>query len=129
MTIVIDRIDHIVLTVSDIEATIKFYENVLGMKAESFGAGRRALSFGKSKFNLHQKGNEFEPKAKSPTPGSVDICLISRSSIQEIVDHLNTCGVKIEEGPISRTGALGPITSVYFRDLDFNLIEVSVYDS
>lgn len=127
MSFLIDRIDHIVLTVADIETTIRFYEKVLGMKAETFGQGRRALSFGKSKFNLHEKGKEFEPKAQIPTPGSVDLCLITQTSLETVISHLNSCGVKIEEGPIKRTGAVGPINSVYIRDPDNNLIEISNY--
>lgn len=127
MSFLIDRIDHIVLTVADIETTIQFYEKVLGMKSETFGQGRRALFFGKSKFNLHQKGKEFEPKAQIPTSGSVDLCLITQTSLETVINHLNSCGVKIEEGPIKRTGAVGPINSVYIRDLDNNLIEISNY--
>lgn len=127
MSFLIDRIDHIVLTVADIETTVQFYEKVLGMKAETFGQGRRALSFGKSKFNLHQKDKEFEPKAQTPTPGSVDLCLITQTSIEKVISHLNTYGVKIEEGPVQRTGAVGPINSVYIRDPDNNLIEISNY--
>ena len=127
MSFLIDRIDHIVLTVADIETTIQFYEQILGMKAETFGQGRRALSFGKSKFNLHQKGKEFEPKAQTPTPGSVDLCLITPTSLEKVIAHLNSSGVKIEEGPIQRTGAVGPINSVYIRDPDNNLIEISNY--
>lgn len=129
MTIEIDRIDHVVFTVADIDVTIQFYEKALGMKAGSFGEGRRFLAFGKSKFNLHQKGKEFEPKALQPTTGSMDICLIIRGDLNNLISHLNSCGVQIELGPTRRTGAQGPITSVYFRDPDSNLIEVSVYDS
>lgn len=127
MGISINRIDHIVLTVADIETTVEFYTKVLGMKPETFGEGRRALTFGRSKFNLHQKTKEFEPKALKPTPGSVDICLITEDSLDKVVAHLNSCGIKIEEGPIKRTGATGSIESVYLRDPDFNLIEISVY--
>lgn len=123
----IDRIDHVVLTVANIDTTIQFYETVLGMKSETFGAGRKALSFGNSKFNLHEHGKEFEPKAKTPAPGAIDICLISKSEMSEIVKHLTAKGVSIEQGPIQRTGALGPIQSVYIRDPDLNLIEISVY--
>ena len=127
MSFLIDRIDHIVLTVADVETTTQFYEKILGMKAETFGQGRRALSFGKSKFNLQQKGKEFEPKAQTPTPGSVDLCLITPTSLEKVIAHLNSCGVKIEEGPVQRTGAVGPINSVYIRDPDNNLIEISNY--
>jgi len=123
----IDRIDHLVFTVADIEATCAFYQQVLGMRVETFGAGRKALCFGIQKINLHQYGNEFEPKAKAPAPGCQDICLISNRPLDEIMQHLTACGVVIEEGPIQRTGAVGPINSVYFRDPDGNLIEVSNY--
>ena len=121
----IDRIDHVVLTVRDIEATCGFYQRVLGMKVLSFEGGRRALAFGNQKFNLHQAGKEFEPKADRPTPGSADFCLITTTPIAEVVAHLNSCGVRILDGPVQRTGATGPILSVYFRDLDLNLVEVS----
>ena len=121
----IDQIDHVVLTVRDIEATCGFYQRVLGMKVLSFEGGRRALAFGNQKFNLHQAGKEFEPKADRPTPGSADFCLITTTPIAEVVTHLNSCGVRILDGPVQRTGATGPIHSVYFRDPDLNLVEVS----
>ncbi|XP_020784636.1 glyoxalase domain-containing protein 5 isoform X2 [Boleophthalmus pectinirostris] len=89
---------------------------------------RKALGFGQQKFNLHQLGQEFEPKAKRPTPGSADICLITKTPLAAVAAHLKICGVKIEEGPIERSGAMGPITSLYFRDPDDNLIEVSNYN-
>jgi len=123
----IDRLDHLVLTVADIERTCAFYRDVLGMAVETFGAGRTALKFGAQKFNLHQHGREFEPKALRPTPGSADLCLIAATPLDSVVAHLRTKGVAIEEGPIARTGATGPILSVYFRDPDQNLIEVSNY--
>lgn len=121
----INRIDHIVLTVRSIEATCEFYSRVLGMEVVTFGAGRKGLSFGAQKFNLHEQGKEFEPKADKPTPGSIDLCLIADTPIGEVVDHLSSIGVPVLEGPVQRTGATGPITSVYFRDPDQNLIEVS----
>jgi catechol 2,3-dioxygenase-like lactoylglutathione lyase family enzyme len=124
----IDHIDHLVMTVRDIEATCEFYSKVLGMKTVAFGAGRVALAFGNQKINLHQAGREFEPKANHPTPGSVDICLIAGVSLAEAIAHLEACGVPIIDGPTTRTGATGPIQSVYFRDPDSNLIEVSTYD-
>lgn len=124
----IDRIDHLVLTVRDIGATCEFYSKVLGMNTVAFGAGRFALSFGAQKINLHQAGREFEPKAKHPTPGSVDICLIAAVPLAQVIAHLENCGVPIIEGPTTRTGATGPIQSVYFRDPDSNLIEVSTYE-
>lgn len=124
----IDRLDHLVLTVASVEATCAFYTRVLGMRVETFGEGRRALVFGRQKINLHQHGAEFDPKALRPTPGSGDLCLIAEGPLADVVAHLEDCGVDIEEGPVARTGATGPITSVYFRDPDGNLIEVSVYD-
>lgn len=123
----VDRLDHLVLTVGDIDATIAFYVDVLGMEAVSFGAGRRALAFGQQKINLHPATAPLRPHATRPTPGSADLCLITRSPVIEVIAHLRRCGVDIEEGPVPRTGALGPITSVYFRDPDGNLIELSNY--
>jgi catechol 2,3-dioxygenase-like lactoylglutathione lyase family enzyme len=124
----IDRIDHLVLTVRNIDATCDFYSRVLGMTVITFGAGRKALQFGVQKFNLHESGKEFEPKAASPTPGSADVCLISAVALSEVIANLARCGVDIIEGPVARTGARGSIRSVYFRDPDMNLIEVSTYD-
>lgn len=124
----IDRIDHFVLTVRDIDATCAFYERALGMRREVFGEGRTALVFGRQKINLHEAGNELEPKALKPTPGGGDFCLIADASIDDVVRHLMAAGVEIELMPSPRTGATGPITSVYFRDPDQNLVEVAVYD-
>jgi len=124
----IDRIDHLVLTVRDIDAACEFYSRVLGMNVITFAGGRKALEFGAQKFNLHQSGREFEPKAWRPTPGSIDVCLISADPLSEVISHLACCGVAIIDGPVRRTGARGPIRSVYFRDPDMNLIEVSTYD-
>jgi catechol 2,3-dioxygenase-like lactoylglutathione lyase family enzyme len=121
----IDSLDHLVLTVKDIEVTSDFYSRALGMEIVTFGDGRRALSFGSQKINLHLHGNEFEPKAQHPTPGSADLCFITSVPVSEVVTHLSSCRVAIIEGPIQRTGATGPILSVYFRDPDMNLIEVS----
>lgn len=123
----IDRIDHLVLTVSDVERTCTFYENVLGMEAVIFGDGRRALRFGGQKINLHQAGREFEPKAARPTPGSADLCFVTRTPPGELVARLASSGVAVLEGPVEREGALGEMMSVYFRDPDDNLIEVSSY--
>ncbi|HEY7813315.1 MAG TPA: VOC family protein [Nakamurella sp.] len=123
----IDRLDHLVLTVADIDATVDFYTRVLGMEAVTFGAGRTALAFGRSKINLHRAGHEFEPKAHRPTPGSADLCLIAASPLDQVIEDLAAHGVPVEEGPVERTGATGPIRSVYFRDPDQNLIEVSTY--
>ena len=123
----IERIDHIVFTVKDVAETCHFYQQVLQMDIETFGEGRKALRFGSQKINLHQFGNEFEPKAAAPAPGTQDICLITRKPLDEVIQHLENCGIKIEDGPIQRTGATGAILSVYFRDPDNNLIEVSNY--
>jgi len=124
----IDRIDHIVLTVRDVDATCAFYSRVLGMVVTTFGEGRKALVFGGQKINLHQAGREFEPKARAPTPGSADFCLISAIPLPQVIAHLARCDVEIIEGPVPKTGARGPIRSVYFRDPDFNLVEVSTYE-
>ena len=123
----IERLDHLVLTVRSIPESVAFYERVMGMQAVTFGAGRTALAFGRQKINLHEAGKEFEPKAGRPTPGSADLCFITETFLAEVLDHLAVCGVPVVEGPVARTGALGPITSVYFRDPDGNLIEVSAY--
>lgn len=125
--ITIDRLDHLVLTVNDLETTCAFYVRVLSMKVVKFGEGRMALAFGSQKINIHQSGREFEPKANSPTPGSADLCFIARQELDQVTEHLRVCGVDIIEGPVTRTGAVGTIESVYFRDPDLNLIEVSVY--
>jgi catechol 2,3-dioxygenase-like lactoylglutathione lyase family enzyme len=123
----IDRLDHLVLTVASIEAAAEFYTRVLGMGVVTFGAGRTALTFGTSKINLHEAGKEFEPKARRPTPGSADICLIVEDGIADVMAELAAAGVDVEEGPVPRTGATGPITSCYLRDPDQNLIELSNY--
>ena len=122
----IGRLDHLVLTVKSIQTTCDFYCEILGMQREEFGAGRVALKFGTQKINLHQAGSEFEPKAVKPTPGSADLCFIAEGNIAIIVSHLDKCNVSIEEGPVARTGAMGEILSVYLRDPDGNLIEISV---
>lgn len=121
----IDSLDHLVLTVADIEASCAFYQRVLGMEVVTFGQGRKALTFGAQKINLHQAGKEFEPKAQRPTPGSADLCFLTSVPLPEVQTHLAACGVTVSEGPVQRTGAQGPILSVYFRDPDLNLIEVS----
>ena len=123
----IDRIDHVVLTVRSIDATCAFYTRVLGMRVETFAQGRKALAFGRQKFNLHEAGREFEPKADRPTPGSMDLCLITDTPLDAVIEHLRRCDVTIIDGPVARTGATGPIRSVYFRDPDANLIEVANY--
>jgi len=123
----IDSLDHLVLTVADVDATCAFYMRVLGMQEVSFGVGRKALAFGMQKINLHQYRHELEPKAERPTPGSGDMCLITSVPLNDVIEHLRACGVQVLEGPVQRTGARGPILSVYFRDPDKNLIEVSNY--
>jgi catechol 2,3-dioxygenase-like lactoylglutathione lyase family enzyme len=127
MPIAIDRIDHIVITAFDLERTLDFYSRVLGMEPVTFAGGRRALAFGRQKINLHQAGREFEPKALKPTPGSMDLCFITETPLEDVIASLKAEGVAIAEGPVAKTGALGAMTSVYFRDPDGNLIEVSNY--
>ncbi|CAI3137683.1 Virulence protein [Acinetobacter calcoaceticus] len=121
----ISHLDHLVLTVTDIENTCNFYQTVLGFEVITFKGDRKALKFGHQKINLHQLGNEFEPKALHPTSGSADLCFISETPISEVVAHLNQLNIQIEEGPVERTGAMHPILSVYIRDPDQNLIEIS----
>ncbi|XP_037318568.2 glyoxalase domain-containing protein 5 isoform X2 [Pungitius pungitius] len=121
----VSRLDHLVLTVKSVTDTINFYSSVLGMEVVSFKGTRKALAFGQQRFNLHQLGQEFEPKAKHPTAGSADLCLLTRTPLATVAAHLKVCGVQIEEGPVERSGAVGNITSLYFRDPDHNLIEVS----
>ena len=121
------RLDHLVLTVTSIDESVRFYTNVLGMTEVVFANGRRALAFGEQKLNLHQASREFEPKAARPTVGSADLCLIADADPATIAAWLHTRGVSIEEGPVARTGALGPITSFYFRDPDGNLVELATY--
>ncbi len=121
----ITTIDHIVLTVTNIAETVKFYESVLGMEAEMFSDGRTSLKFGTQKINLHQYGQEFEPKAKHPLPGSEDLCFISETKIDIAMKHVISHDITILEGPVERTGATAKLVSFYFRDPDGNLIEVS----
>ena len=125
----IDRLDHFVLTVQSIETTCEFYSRVLGMQVVTFSSGRRALQVGKQKINLHEVGREFEPKALKPTPGSADFCLITEVPLEEVIHHLQACGVQIIEGPVNKTGAIGLLLSVYIRDPDGNLVEISSYVS
>jgi len=124
----IDRIDHIVLTVRSVEASCAFYERALGLRRIDTPGLPTAVTFGRQKINLHQVDHIFEPKAEVPTPGSGDFCLITERDLEEVRAHLESAGVVIELGPIRKTGALGPITSLYFRDPDDNLVEVSRYD-
>ncbi|TSD60626.1 VOC family protein [Variovorax sp. KBS0712] len=121
----IDHLDHLVLTTANEEACVRFYVEVLGMTLEVFGAGRKAFRFGNQKINLHVKGHEFEPKAELPTPGSLDLCFIASVPLEEVVARLQAQGVPILEGPVMRTGATSRIRSVYVRDPDLNLIEIS----
>lgn len=123
----IDRIDHVVMTVASVDATCAFYERVLGMSSVTFAGSRRALTFGRQKINLHEAGREFEPKATLAAPGTLDICLITTTPLADVVAHLARCSVTIIEGPVQKTGATGLLRSVYFRDPDGNLIEVSNY--
>lgn len=120
-------IDHIVLTVRDIPATITFYESILGMRSETFGEDRIALKFGRQKINLHQHQNEFEPKANNAIPGSADLCFISDMPLAWALEQVKKSGIEVIDGPVSRTGANGPIISFYIRDPDQNLIEISNY--
>ncbi len=125
MAIQIQSLDHLVLTVSDIKRSIDFYSIVLGMQAEAFGENRWALKFGNQKINLHQKGHEFEPKAKHPTPGSADLCFLVTTPIDEVIRYFEIIHVPIEKGPVKRTGAQTALLSIYIRDPDQNLIELS----
>jgi catechol 2,3-dioxygenase-like lactoylglutathione lyase family enzyme len=122
------RLDHLVLTVKSIPHTVTFYSRVLGMERVDFGQGRVALTFGHQKINLHQQGKEFEPKAQAPTPGSADLCFITEMGIENVKRTVEGEGVHILEGPCERTGAMGRMMSIYFRDPDLNLIEVSKYE-
>ena len=121
----IRAIDHIVLTVRDVERTLSFYQRALGMAPVTFGEGRRALAFGDQKLNLHQAGREFEPKAAAPTPGAVDLCFLTDEPLDAVVAHLARVGVSIELGPVAKTGARHALRSIYFRDPDGNLVEVA----
>ena len=125
--VAITGLDHLVLTVTDLDQTAGFYQRVLGMRPVTFGAGRRALEFGTSKINLHQAGQEITPHAARPTPGSADLCLITTTPPGEVLSHLDAQHVPVEDGPVPRTGARGPITSIYIRDPDGNLIEIASY--
>lgn len=123
----VDRLDHLVLTVADIDVSIDFYTRILGMRAVTFGDGRHGLRFGRSKINLHLAGHEFEPRAARPTPGSADLCLVSPDAPDQVVAELREAGVAVVEGPVAKTGALGEMVSVYIRDPDDNLVEIAHY--
>jgi catechol 2,3-dioxygenase-like lactoylglutathione lyase family enzyme len=122
---VIHHLDHLVLTTVDAEACIDFYTRVLGMRLETFGGGRQALRFGEQKINLHRRGHEFEPKAHLPVPGALDLCFIADRPLVQVIEQLQRCNWPIIEGPVERTGATQKIRSVYVRDPDLNLIEIS----
>ncbi|MCK9988598.1 MAG: hypothetical protein AzoDbin1_05070 [Azoarcus sp.] len=121
----IDHLDHLVLTTTDESACVRFYTEVLGMRLETFGEGRKAFRFGNQKINLHVRGHEFEPKAHLPVPGSLDLCFIAAIPLDEVITQVREKGVAIVEGPVMRTGATSRIRSIYVRDPDLNLIEIS----
>ncbi len=121
----ISHLDHLVLTVADIETTCNFYQSALNFEVIDFGENRKALQFGTQKINLHQAGKEFEPKAFRPTAGSADLCFIAETPLNEVIAHLQAQQIEIIEGPVQRTGTMGKILSIYFRDPDQNLIEIS----
>jgi catechol 2,3-dioxygenase-like lactoylglutathione lyase family enzyme len=121
----IDHLDHLVLTTFDLDACKDFYVRVLGMRLETFGEGRFAFRFGNQKINVHVRGHEFEPKAHLPVPGALDLCFIASIGLEAVIEQLRTADWPIVEGPVQRTGATGPIRSVYVRDPDLNLIEIS----
>ena len=129
MAVKVSGLDHLVLTVADLSATVAFYTDVLGMETQRFratdGSNRWALRFGAQKINLHQAGHEFEPKARLATPGSADLCFLSAEPLADWLAHFAALGIEVEDGPVPRSGAIGPITSLYLRDPDGNLIEVS----
>ena len=128
MTQIVKAIDHFVLTVEDIDATCEFYGRVVGAERVDFGSGRVALRIGNQKINVHRRGSEHAPHAARPLPGSADFCLVAAAPIATIADHVRRAGVDIILGPTSKTGAIGPITSIYFRDPDGNLVEIGSYD-
>jgi catechol 2,3-dioxygenase-like lactoylglutathione lyase family enzyme len=123
----VSRLDHLVLTVASLEATVDFYTRVLGMNVRAFEGGRLALRFGEQKINLHEAGHEFEPKAKVAVPGSADLCFVVEGDLAGWLEHLEELGVPVVVGPVGRPGALGPMTSVYVRDPDGNLVEIASY--
>jgi len=128
MALAIDRIDHVVLNCVDLDTTAAWYQRVLGMEREEFGPDRRiALKFGSQKINLRPTGASGWPTGAVDAPGSLDLCFITRNAPEDVLRHLRTCGVAVTEGPGPRTGALGPMTSIYCRDPDGNLVEIANY--
>ena len=125
MSLVVASVDHVVLTVADVARTIDFYVRVLGMRELTFGEGRKALAFGTQKINLHLAGAEWKPHARAPVPGSADLCFLTAVPLPQAMEHVRACGIAIEEGPVERSGARGAIRSVYMRDPDGNLVEIS----
>ena len=121
----VDSLDHLVLTVRNLQASIDFYVRALGMTEVTFGAGRKALDYGTQKINLHEAGKEFEPKAERPTPGSADLCFLTGTPVEQYAAQLAALGIEVIEGPVARTGAVGPLLSIYVRDPDLNLIEIA----
>ena len=121
----LNQLDHLVLTVADVNRTVRFYVDVLGMREESFGANRWALIFGRQKINLHKHGAEYEPKAHTPTPGSADLCFLTSTPVSQVITELKASNVTIENGPVDRIGAAGKLRSIYLRDPDRNLIEIA----
>ena len=124
----ITHLDHLVLTVKDVEASCAFYTRILGMQEVTYGHGRKAILFGSQKINFHQHGRELKPKALRPTPGSGDLCFITTDPLADVIHHIRDCGVEIVQGPVERTGALGSMMSIYIRDPDQNLIEIATYN-
>jgi catechol 2,3-dioxygenase-like lactoylglutathione lyase family enzyme len=121
----ITSLDHLVLTVRDLDATVRFYVEGLGMELREFEEGRKALHFGAQKINLHLSGREFEPKAATPVPGSADLCFLTDSPLSDVVRQLEADGHRVIEGPVERAGAQGPLLSIYLRDPDGNLVEIA----
>ena len=124
MAFALEHLDHLVLTVANIDATVDFYTEVLSMDVVSFD-GRKALTFGIQRINLHQRGHEFSPKAAHPTPGSADLCFITTAPLEEVIEYLTNQKIHVEEGPVERNGSIGKLRSIYLRDPDRNLIEIS----
>jgi catechol 2,3-dioxygenase-like lactoylglutathione lyase family enzyme len=125
----VTTLDHLALTVQDLESTVDFYTRVLGMTVSAFAEGRLALKYGTQKINLHELGSEFQPNARRAQPGSADLCFLSDDGLDSWVDHLEQEGVELVEGPVRRIGALGPMDSVYCRDPDGNLVEIANYSA